>query len=195
MILENVDRLICSPAKQCGRDFSIILRCFYQNGYAVEWRVINAADYGQAQRRRRILIVAYHNRTKLFQDLAESVCHKGLKAMHKQVVEKGIMSQAFPIASHQRNFVDHWIDEIRFEDMGSLSEMQKVYLYNAGVMMNGRIYSVEVIQEYEPFIPLKMILEQGAVDERYFLRDEDMPKWKYDKGAKNEQRSRRDGII
>lgn len=46
VILENVDRLIRSPAKQCGRDFSIILRCFYQKGYAVEWRVINAADYG-----------------------------------------------------------------------------------------------------------------------------------------------------
>ena len=193
VVLENVDRLIRSPAKQCGRDFSIILRCLYQNGYAVEWRVINAADYGQAQRRRRTFIVAYHNKTKLFQNLADGVCHKGLKAMHKQVMEQGVMSQAFPIASHQHSFVDHWIDEIRFEDMGLLSKMQKVYLYNAGVMMNGRIYSVEVIPEYEPFIPLKKILEQGIVDERYFLRDEDMPRWKYAKGAKNEQRRRRDG--
>lgn len=195
VILENVDRLIRSPAKQCGRDFSIILRCFYQKGYAVEWRVINAADYGQAQRRRRTFIIAYHNRTKLFQDLAEQVCLTGLKAMHKQVAENGIMPKAFPIASHQRSYVDHWIDEMRFEDMESLSKIQKVYLYNAGVMMNGRIYSVEVTPKYEPFIPLGKILEQGTVDERYFLREDDMPKWIYAKGAKHEQRHRRDGSV
>ncbi len=104
VILENVDRLIRSPAKQCGRDFSIILRCFYQKDYAVEWRVINAADYGQAQRRRRTFIIAYHNRTKLFQDFAEAVCLKGLKAMHKQVAENGITPNAFPIASHQQSY-------------------------------------------------------------------------------------------
>ena len=79
--------------------------------------------------------------------------------------------------------------------MESLSKIQKVYLYNAGVMMNGRIYSVEVTPRYEPFIPLGKILEQGAVDERYFLRDEDMPKWIYTKGAKHEQRRRRDGSV
>ena len=195
VILENVDRLIRSPAKQCGRDFSIILRCFYQKGYAVEWRVINAADYGQAQRRRRTFIIAYHNHTKLFQDFAEAVCLKGLKSMHKQVAENGIMPKAFLIASHHRSYVDHWIDETRFEDMESLFKIQKVYLYNAGVMMSGRIYSVEVTPRYEPFIPLGKILEQGAVDERYFLREEDMPKWVYAKGAKHEQRRRRDGSV
>ena len=58
VLLENVDRLIVSPAWQRGRDFSIILRCFYEKGYAVEWRVINAADYGFPQRRRRTFIFA-----------------------------------------------------------------------------------------------------------------------------------------
>lgn len=193
VILENVDRLIRSPAKQCGRDFSMILRCFYQLGYAVEWRVINAADYGQAQRRRRTFIIAYHNRTTLFRDYADQVCLKGLKAFHTQVMQDGIMPKAFPIASHGENFVDHWIDEMRFEDMESLSKWQKVYLYNAGTMMNGRIYSVEVTPRYEPFIPLGNILENRLLDEHYFLRDDDMPKWIYAKGAKNEQRHRRDG--
>lgn len=195
VILENVDRLIRSPAKQCGRDFSIILRCFYQNGYAVEWRVINAADYGQAQRRRRTFIVAYHNRTQLYREFADNVCIKGLKAMHKQVIEDGVMATAFPIASHQRDYVDHWIDEMKYEDMDSLSRLQKVYLYNSGVMMNGRVYSVEVMPRVEPFIPLGRILEQGNIDERYFLKEEDMAKWIYLKGAKNEQRKRRDGSI
>lgn len=68
VLLENVDRLIRSPAKQPGRDFSIILRCLYEKGYAVEWRVINAAEYGYAQRRRRTFIIAYHDQTEIFRN-------------------------------------------------------------------------------------------------------------------------------
>ena len=53
VLLENVDRLIKSPAKQRGRDFAVIPACFNELGYSVEWRVVNAALYGAAQRRRR----------------------------------------------------------------------------------------------------------------------------------------------
>ena len=45
-LLENVDRLLKSPSKQRGRDFGIMLRTLYDLDYNVEWRVINAADYG-----------------------------------------------------------------------------------------------------------------------------------------------------
>ena len=44
VLLENVDRLLKSPASQRGRDFAIILACFRDLGYTVEWRVINAAE-------------------------------------------------------------------------------------------------------------------------------------------------------
>ncbi len=64
VLLENVDRLIKSPAKQRGRDFGIILRCMTDLGYDVEWRVINAADYGFMQKRRRVFIFGYHKSTK-----------------------------------------------------------------------------------------------------------------------------------
>ena len=64
VLLENVDRLLKSPANQRGRDFGVILACFNDLGYTVEWRVINAAEYGFAQRRRRTFIFAYKNRTK-----------------------------------------------------------------------------------------------------------------------------------
>ena len=57
VMLENVDRLLKSPASQRGRDFGIILASFAQLGYSVEWRVINAAEYGAAQRRRRTFIL------------------------------------------------------------------------------------------------------------------------------------------
>lgn len=193
ILLENVDRLIRSPAKQRGRDFSIILRCLYEKGYAVEWRIINAADYGQAQRRRRTFILAYRNDTQLFQTLAEDVCIRGLKAFHQQVMADGVFPRAFPVTSHSRAFTESWIDELAYEDTPALSAQQKAYLYNAGVMMNGRIYSVDIRPQIEPFIPLRAILETGPVDEHFFLREEDMPRWIYAKGAKREPRRKRDG--
>ena len=193
VLLENVDRIIRSPAKQCGRDFSIILRSLYEKGYAVEWRVINAADYGYAQRRRRTFIIAYHNRTDTFRDFAEDVCACGLKSMHRYVMEKGILANAFPVQNHCSSYVDSWIDELEYADIKTVSREQKIYLYNAGVMMNGRIYSVDVTPQRISPTPIKDILEQVPVDEHYFLRDKDMPRWLYAKGAKHEMRKRRDG--
>lgn len=190
LLLENVDRIIRSPAKQCGRDFSIILRCLYEKGYAVEWRIINAADYGYAQRRRRTFIMAYHNQTQIFRDLAENVCIYGLKAMHKQAMENGILARAFPIQSHSQSYTENWVDELEYTDIPAVSKEQRVYLYNAGVMMNGRIYSVDVTPQRITPTPIKDILEQVPVAEYYFLRDEDMPRWVYAKGAKHEKRHR-----
>ena len=193
ILLENVDRILWSPAKQYGRDFSIILRCLYEKGYAVEWRIINAAEYGQAQRRRRTFILAYHNQTQIFRTLAENVCAYGIKSMHEHIAQTGVFAKAFPVKTHAKYYTDNWIDEMVYPDVDSVSQKQRVHLYNAGVMMNGRIYSVDITPVYETPIPIKNILETGDIDERFFLRDEDMPKWIYSKGAKKELRYRRDG--
>ena len=40
-----------------------MLATFAELGYTVEWRVINAADYGYPQRRRRVFIFAWKNNT------------------------------------------------------------------------------------------------------------------------------------
>ena len=193
ILLENVDRILWSPAKQYGRDFSIILRCLYEKGYAVEWRVINAAEYGQAQRRRRAFILAYHNQTRVFKALAENVCSYGLKSMHNYIAQTGVLAKAFPVKTHANHFTDNWIDEMVYLDVDAVSKKQRVQLYNAGIMMNGRIYSVDITPIYETPIPIKDILEDDVVAERFFLCDEDMPKWIYSKGAKKELRRRRDG--
>ncbi len=80
VLLENVDRLLKSPASQRGRDFGVILACFNDLGYTVEWRVINAAEYGFAQRRRRTFIFACKNTTKYYKDIEneelENIIHK-----------------------------------------------------------------------------------------------------------------------
>ena len=193
ILLENVDMIVRSPIRQPGRDFSIILRCLYEKGYAVEWRVINAAEYGQAQRRRRTFILAYHNSTKLFRDMATDVSIYGLKGMHKHVMTDGVMAKAFPVRDHEKTYTDVWIDDIAYPDVGEVSKGVSARYHNAGVMMNGRIYSVNVMPVIEPAIPLKDILETEPVGEEYFLLEEDLPKWIYAKGPKHELRTKRDG--
>lgn len=78
VLLENVDRLLKSPAKQRGRDFGIMLACFRDLGYNVEWRVINAADYGFAQRRRRVFIFAYKKSTNYFNRVEREIAENGV---------------------------------------------------------------------------------------------------------------------
>lgn len=193
VLLENVDRILCSPSEQKGRDFSVILRCFYEKGYAVEWRVINAADYGQGQRRRRTFILAYHNDTDIYRKLAEDVCKYALDAMQKAIIKGGVLAKAFPVVGHKRRYSDKWIDEMVYDDIDDVMERQKMRLYNAGIMMNARIYSVDVEPLRESFIALKDILEKGAVDEKYFIDRVEMDHWRYLKGAKREHRQRKDG--
>ena len=59
VLLENVPRLLNSPADARGLNLAIILNDLLKEGYHVEWRVINAADYGMPQQRSRVFILAY----------------------------------------------------------------------------------------------------------------------------------------
>ena len=89
LILENVDRLLKSPSKQRGRDFAVMLSCLNNLGYAVEWRVINASEYGFPQRRRRVFILGYHKSTKKYKDL--------LKNPKDWIISKGTLAKAFAV--------------------------------------------------------------------------------------------------
>src|SRR5699024_5905062 len=88
VLLENVDRLLKSPSSQRGRDFAVMLATFQHFDYSVEWRVINAADYGFPQRRRRVFIFAYKN------DLSFEQSQKDIKA-EDIVFEKGFSHHHF----------------------------------------------------------------------------------------------------
>lgn len=91
-IFENVDRLLKSPAKQRGRDFGIILSCLADLGYSAEWRVVNAAEYGAAQRRRRTFIFAYKNNTVYAKKVSK---YKPSDIFSYQ----GFLTKSFPIES------------------------------------------------------------------------------------------------
>ncbi len=179
-LLENVDRLLKSPAKQRGRDFGIILACLAELGYSAEWRVVNAAQYGAAQRRRRIFIFAYHNDTAYGKKMAESTA--------EQIINNdGFMKKAFPI--QEMGKVTN--TEIS-TDIIDVSDNFKFAFENAGYMHDGVIYTAKVIEAEEAPIMLGDIL-QANVDEKHYIPGDKMAKWTYLKGAKKIPRTSADG--
>ena len=180
-LLENVDRLIKSPAKQRGKDFGIILACFNELGYSVEWRVVNASRYGSVQKRTRTYIFAYLNETTYGTKMA------GLNP--KTVVTKdGLMPRAFPI-SEARPFTKTTLSK----DIVEVSDKFEFYFANAGYMHDGVIYTTRVIELKELPTLLGAILEKN-VDERFYIPDDKLKKWEYLKGAKNIPRTTKDGF-
>lgn len=188
VLLENVDRLIKSPAKQRGRDFGIILRCFDDLGYCVQWRVINAAEYGHPQKRRRILIFACQKDTALYKAYKEQMAEN-------IIYEEGILAQAFPSIvadGKEKSILPIDISEDSHGDLVKFSEIFKTDFLNSGYMMGGKVYTANLTADYSGrYVLLRDVLEKD-VDEKYFL-GEDLAKWNYMKGSKKELRHKPNG--
>ena len=177
VLLENVDRLLKSPAKQRGRDFGIILACFRDEGYTVEWRVINAADYGFQQRRRRTFIFAYRNDTKYAKRLLDSVKYNPMfgEEMHREcignVIEKeGFFAKSFPIIPIENKKIQ--LEKLP-NGLGDLSDHFKFDFENSGVMLDGTVYTCKTTPNYSgKQITLGDVMETGEVDKQYFIPEE-----------------------
>lgn len=193
ILLENVDRLIKSPASQRGRDFGVMLRCLYDAGYAVEWRVINAADYGFAQRRRRTFIFAFKNTTKLFKQLSEEIIN-AKKTWRDWLLKDGFFAPAFPVqgAASKAKEITTGINQITYNDLSDVSDKFQAILFNSGVMINGEIYSLEIIPKAVQPTTLRQIRETNQVDEKFFLNGS-LEKWTYLKGSKRINRIKPNG--
>jgi DNA (cytosine-5)-methyltransferase 1 len=180
VLLENVDRLLKSPSKQRGRDFSVMLASLRDIGYSVEWRVINAAEYGQAQRRRRVFIFATKNESPYVinrrnVDDSEMIHEEGFFAKAFRV-KKGISEKKKP-----QSF-------IMKSDLVEISDEFSMNYYNAGIMRDGLVYTEEVTPVEESPVSLREILQCG-VDERFYLSDAAIDKFKYLKGPKKIERT------
>lgn len=182
LILENVDRILGSPASQRGRDFAIILSSLADLGYYVEWRVINAAEYGMPQRRKRTYIVAYKD---------NSTFAKTITDVDKWIRRDGIFAKSFPIIQNH--------DVINcFEIHGDLSEVSQKFnagktvtpFKNAGFMMGRKVYTVQTTPDYSgPYVTLgDIMLPDSDVPESFFIDGEELPKWQYAKGSKSMKR-------
>ena len=177
VLLENVDRLLLSPAKQRGRDFGIILRSFMDNGYAVQWRIINAGEYGLPQKRRRVFIFAYHKSTEYYKSLSKS----NLKDI---IFKDGMFVKQFPIKDVELEFNTTNLSKDSFKDLVEVSDKFKAKFYNAGIMINGKVYTSKVVPDCNDIYPLKKIIQHSNIDEKYFLNNEQLEKFKFLKGSK-----------
>lgn len=188
IFFENVDRLLNSPATQRGRDFAIILASLADLGYVVEWRIINAADYGMPQRRRRTYIVGYQK---------DSVVAQKVEKMKDWVLYDGVLAQAFQFKPK-----DDLVSEFDIE--GTIPEVSSNFnkgkkdspFGNAGLMKDRHVYSVNAEPVYDgPIQTLgDNIVDENFVPEEFFISDKELPKWQYEKGAKKINRVSKQGF-
>lgn len=188
IFFENVDRLLNSPATQRGRDFAIILASLADLGYAVEWRIINAADYGMPQRRRRTYIVGY---------LKNSVVANKIDGMEDWVEFDGVMAQAF-------SFMVSEGSKSEFDIKGTIQEVSAQFnkgekdspFGNAGIMIDRHVYSVDALPVYDGTRQMlgDILVDEDFVPEEFFISEEELPKWQYEKGAKKINRVSKEGF-
>ncbi len=189
IFLENVDRLLKSPAQQRGKDFAIMLSTLSDLGYAVEWRIINAAEYGLPQRRRRVFILGYHRDSKIY---------KKIKDKKSWINKEGILAKAFKIKEdktafyHEFNLVgDPFKISNEFNKGGKFSPFE-----NCGIMINRKILTAKVFPEYngEQITIRRIMLSEDKIPEEFFIDEKSLEEWKYLKGAKKEERSNGKGF-
>lgn len=188
VLLENVDRLLKSPAKQRGRDFGIMLRTFHDLGYNVEWRVINAAEYGCAQRRRRVFIFAWKRNLK-YNEITQQVCNNVL-------YQNGLFARAFPIEHRTKDgnpFRE--INLTTYVDRVEMTEKFKFQFGNTGIMIDGQVYTFDSLPIVEETITLREIRDSNEHLEDYYLNEKQEMKFRELRGSKKVERVRPNGEV
>jgi DNA (cytosine-5)-methyltransferase 1 len=190
LFLENVDRLLISPSGQRGRDFAIILKSLNDLGYAVEWRVINAAEFGMPQRRRRIFILAYLKGTDIYKSITKS-------NPLEWILTEGTLADAFPVSTEIKTNPSEFElngDIVSISDNFNKNSIDGVF-ENTGLMINGLVSTIKTKPNYDgQYIVLRDIILNGEVTEEYYIGDVDFDKWKYLKGPKKEMRKNSNGF-
>lgn len=181
IFLENVDRLLKSPSSQRGRDFAVMLRTLGDAGYIIEWRIVNAAEYGFPQRRIRVFIVATKKTKANKHQTPQSVLTKS-----------GILARALPVeqfveAVHQV-ILDGQPEEIssRFNKGGGNSPF-----LNSGVYIDGIAYTAKVHAKYrqKESVLGDVIQTDSEIPDDYWVESSRLKEWKYLKGAKSIERT------
>lgn len=185
VLLENVDRLIKSPSKQRGRDFAIMLAVFRDLNYIVEWRVINASEYGNAQRRRRVFIFAYKKNL--------GFAKEQMKLDKEDILfNKGFFASTFPVTSepykNRRASVELPVDIIGISDDFAFG------FHPAGIMIDGIVHTIQPEPIVKAPIPLKdILLPEDQIDEEYYLNEAAIEKFGYLRGPKKIERTSAEG--
>ncbi|MBT3067338.1 DNA (cytosine-5-)-methyltransferase [Rhodoferax sp. U11-2br] len=192
VLLENVDRLISSPSACPGRDFAIILASLQSLGYGVSWQVVNSGEYGFAQRRKRVFIVAVHQSTAQFQRLKQATTGD----LSELLVDATPLAQALPVQlAHAVTSFELSGDVYAAQERYQAADGGKSQFANAGVCIGGRVYTGKVraveLQDFTAFtgqaLPLTLgdvVAQTQSVPESFYIPDASISQWEYAKGAK-----------
>lgn len=181
LLLENVDRLLKSPSKQRGRDFGVMLATLNELGYEVEWRVIDASKYGNVQRRKRVFIFAIRNDLDFARELREG-------NVGEILMGKGFFAKEFSVYKE-----DVELEGIEIgEDILEVSDSFKGEFKNTGMMVGGKVYTLNTTPIEEDGPVLGDILEED-VGEEYYLTEEQIERFTYLKGSKRIERTSASG--
>lgn len=179
ILLENVDRLLASPgvtSKQPGRDFGMILRTLADLGYCVSWKMINAADYGFPQRRRRTFIFAARKDTAYYSELRASTIH-GEASVGAYIKGMAPLSSGMKIDSLD---TVHKVDLYRYQ---SLSEFSDKFSYKkgfrrTGMMVAGQVYMANYEAVKKTQTNLGSVIRPNNPDNNLWLRGERLARMK-----------------
>lgn len=186
LLLENVDRLLKAPSKQRGRDFAIMLKAFADLGYGVDWRVINPADYGWCQRRKRVFLFVYRKDTAYFKK------QRGLEDFG--VGTSGIFEETHETKDEVVKGREHSFTLP--DDIVEVSDSFSMQFWNSGSMIDGRV----VTKELEPYydgasLVLKDVLESPSdLPNSLYLSEDKVNKFRYLRGAKKFERTNSEGF-
>ncbi|MCY7417174.1 MAG: DNA (cytosine-5-)-methyltransferase [Chloroflexi bacterium] len=174
LFLENVDRLLKSPANQRGRDFAIMLATLNDLGYEVEWRVVNAADYGFPQRRRRVYIVGR---------LTDASASDANEVLYGGIIGRALPVEAGPVFDTVPIFTLDGEPADISESFGARSGATP--FRSAGYCSQRVIWTADLPPAYDgPRTTLGDILEdEAAVPDSYRIPAAQLDAW-YLKGAK-----------
>jgi DNA (cytosine-5)-methyltransferase 1 len=181
IFLENVDRLLKSPSNQRGRDFSVMLKTLGDEGYSIEWRVVNAAEYGFPQRRIRVFIVATKLKKGAKKSTPESV-----------IAKTGILARALPIEKLTDNLQEIDLDQEADEISAKFNKGQvKSPFLNSGYFIDGVAYTVKSQAKLasNPVVLGDILQPDSQVPDEYWVEDKRLNEWKYLKGAKSIERT------
>ena len=198
LILENVDRLLKAPSKQRGRDFAIMLTAFNNLGYSVEWRVINAADYGRSQRRRRVFFFVYRNDLDFAKQMDDKFESDDIvfddNRYDDYIFHDGLFANQYPIkptlVKNRQAFYE------LSDDIVDVSDNFTGTVWNTGVMRHGKYYTIETEPNYKGnrLTLGDIVQDENEVDEKYYITDPDkLEKFQYLRGPKRIERTSGDG--
>ena len=185
LLLENVDRLLKAPSKQRGRDFAIMLRAFADLGYGVDWRVINPAEYGWCQRRKRVFLFVYRKDTTYFKQqqvlddfgVGTSGIFESTYETKDKVVKDREQSFALP------------------EDILEVSDSFSTQFWNSGSMIEGQVVTKELEPKYEGSHKVLGDILESPLDlsDTMYLSEDKVDKFRYLRGAKKFERTNSEG--